>query len=85
MISDSDPDKANLQQVFKAKYGKEKFPLSSYVQIEGTYVSDEGHTTRKAAYRLYLGASNDKDFNIKRNSLYNYTATIRTCDERWFI
>lgn len=81
MISDSDPDKANLQQVFKAKYGKEKFPLSSYVQIEGTYVSDEGHTTRKASYRLYLGASNDKDFNIKRNSLYNYTATIRTCDE----
>lgn len=80
-ISDGNPDKANLQQIFKGEYGDQYFPLGSYVLIEGTYVADNGSLTLDAKYKIYLGASNDRDFNIKRNSRYTYTVTIRTCDE----
>ncbi len=79
-ITDSNPNKAQLQQIFKAQYGKERFPLGTYVSVEGTYISADG-TTSDAKYRIYLGADNDKDFNVKRNTAYKYTVRIKSCDE----
>lgn len=80
-ISDANPGKANLQQIFKAEYGDVYFAQGTYIVIEGTYIADNGTRTIDAKYKVYLGSSNDRDFNIKRNSRYTYTFTIRTCDE----
>lgn len=81
-ISDKNPNKASLRQIFKREYGDSNFPAGTYVIIEGTYVSDNGSTTQNAKYKIYLGANNYSDFNIKRNSNYTYTISIRSGDDK---
>lgn len=81
MISDANPQKGILKQVYKGKYAEEKFPLGSYVLIKGTYVADDGKVTYDSSYKVYLGTDNHSDFNIQRNSRYAYTVTIRSCDK----
>lgn len=81
MISDANPQKEILKQVYKGKYAEEYFPLGSYVLIKGTYVADNGKVTYDSSYKVYLGTDNHSDFNIQRNSRYAYTVTIRSCDE----
>lgn len=83
-IPDSNPEKELLKQIFKREYGDRMFPFASYVVIKGTYETagdGGGRVTKEASYRIYLGESNDKDFNICRNMGYHYTVTIRACDK----
>lgn len=85
MLPDSDPEKPNRQQIFKARYGDSLFYYATYIDIKGTYVTNGAvagvEETMDATYRVYLGSSNDRDFNIKRNGHYHYDITIKTCDE----
>lgn len=68
-----------MWQTLKGKLGKEKYTNSSYLKIEGYYKS--GNTTAKASYSIYLGRNNYKDFNVRRNTRYIVTASIKTCNK----
>ena len=83
MLPDADPLKPQRQQIFKAKYGDSLFTFATYIDIKGTYVTNgsAGEETIDAKYRVYLGSSNDRDFNVRRNGNYHYALTIRACDE----
>lgn len=74
-------DNEDMWQTMKGEVGRKKYPQATYIQVSGTYVSDEGRTTQSATYDIYLGENNYSDFNVVRNSHYNITATIKTCNK----
>lgn len=69
-ISSTDKTAANLNAVAAGQGDK-----ATYVEIVGDYVS--GGTTYAAVYRNYLGGNSVTDYNIRRNSAYDITITIR--------
>ena len=77
-------DNEDLYQTMKGTAGEEKGrQLSTYIQINGTYVTHTGNkqVTKQATYAIYLGKDNYKDFNVTRNCKYTVTATINTCND----
>lgn len=78
-FSDVFGENKDMWQTLKGKLGKEQYKTASYLLIEGFYKS--GNTTSKASYRIYLGANNYKDFNVRRNHLYKVTGVIKTCNK----
>ncbi len=51
---------------------------SSYLEVTGTYTNpSNGAKAKKIAYRIFPGADDTKNFDIKRNTCYNITATIK--------
>ena len=70
----------DMFQTLKGEVG-EKRPLATYIEITGTYISDEGATTRSTSYTVYLGKNNYSDFNVTRNCHYDVSAAIRTCND----
>ena len=48
---------------------------ATYVRIKGYYLSDG--LIHAVTYYVYLGENNINDFNIRRNTVYKVTATIR--------
>lgn len=56
-----------------------RFFNASYLRIDGVYQRTDGGTF-KTSYYVYLGADNYKDFNVRRNYLYNHEITIRAYD-----
>lgn len=88
-LLDSD-QKKQMQQIFKREYGDAYFKHGTYATIEGTYITSYSDSknpkqtsseTSEVKYTVYLGHTNDTDFNIKRNGYYKYTVTILTCEE----
>ena len=79
-FTDIYPDE-NEWQFLKAEKGRNQYPLGTYVEIAGTYVADEGATTRSATYTVYLGTNNYGDFNVRRNCTYTVENTIKTCND----
>lgn len=69
-ISSTDKTAANLNAVSAGQGDK-----ATYVEIIGDYVS--GGNTYAAVYRNYLGGNSVTDYNIRRNSAYDITITIR--------
>lgn len=69
-ISSTDKTAANLNAVSAGQGDK-----ATYVEIVGDYVS--GGTTYATVYRNYLGGNSVTDYNIRRNSAYDITITIR--------
>lgn len=69
-ISSTDKTAANLNAASAGQGDK-----ATYVEITGDYVS--GGTTYAAVYRNYLGGNSVTDYNIRRNSAYDITITIR--------
>ena len=61
-------------QRFKPLLVKDK--KATYLTIEG-YYTDHQVNTYKVSYDIYLGANNTDDFNIKRNTHYINSVTIR--------
>ena len=57
------------------------YEYATCLHISGTYITDNGQTTRSATYTIYLGKNNYSDFNVTRNCRYTVTATIRTCND----
>ena len=53
-----------------------KGKAATYLTIEG-YYTDHQVNTYKVSYNIYLGANNTYDFNIKRNTHYINSVTIR--------
>ena len=53
-----------------------KGKAATYLTIEG-YYTDHQVNTYKVSYDIYLGANNTDDFNIKRNTHYINSVTIR--------
>ena len=91
-----DEEKQRIRQLFKrdlaygtnAYSGKNAgpFPLATCLLIQGLYEdnNDPTFTDGKAyevSYYVYLGHDNFGDFNVKRNTDYQYEITIRACDE----
>ncbi|MDE6069860.1 MAG: DUF4906 domain-containing protein, partial [Alistipes sp.] len=51
---------------------------SSYLEITGTYTNpSNGAKAKKIAYRIFPGTDDTKNYDIKRNTCYNITATIK--------
>ncbi len=51
---------------------------SSYLEVTGTYTNPSaGAEATKIAYRIFPGADDSKNYDIKRNTCYNITATIK--------
>ncbi|MDE7305729.1 MAG: DUF4906 domain-containing protein, partial [Alistipes sp.] len=51
---------------------------SSYLEVTGTYTNPSASATAtKIAYRIFPGADDSKNYDIKRNTCYNITATIK--------
>lgn len=63
-----------LDRLPEVKEGR--FYNATYLRIDGVYQSADG-SSYKTSYHIYLGEDNYKDFNVKRNHLYNHTITIR--------
>lgn len=61
-------------QRYKPLLVKDK--AATYLTIEG-YYTDHQVNTYKVSYDIYLGANNTNDFNIKRNTHYINSVTIR--------
>ena len=88
-------EKQRIRQLFKRDlaYGtnaykdkKGPFPHATCLLIQGLYEdnNDPTFTDGKAyevSYYVYLGHDNFGDFNVKRNTDYQYEITIRACDE----
>lgn len=70
-------DNKDVWETLKGEAAKER-PYSSYLKVEGYYKS--GSRTAHAAYRIYLGANNYKDFNVYRNCYYEIKGIIRSCN-----
>lgn len=47
-----------------------------YVRLEGNVTDHQGHA-KKMTYDVYLGGNNYNDFNIRRNTQYNNSITIK--------
>ena len=58
---------------------RDEFDYATYVVIEGAYQT--GSNNFEAKYYVYLGSNNYGDFNVVRNHHYEYTVTIRACDD----
>lgn len=50
----------------------------TYIEVKGWYEAANG--TYETTYKIYLGANNTTDYNLKRNTLYNVNTTIRGID-----
>lgn len=77
-VVSTDKTAANLNAVSAGQGDK-----ATYVEIIGDYQS--GGNTYGAVYRNYLGGNSVTDYNIRRNSAYDITITIRgknTTDSR---
>ena len=77
-VVSTDKTAANLNAVSAGQGDK-----ATYVEIVGDYTS--GGNTYAAVYRNYLGGNSVTDYNIRRNSAYDITITIRgknTSDSR---
>lgn len=53
---------------------------ATYIEITGDYTNDVGYKYVGNTYRIYLGADAVKDYNVKRNTVYTVTATIKGMD-----
>lgn len=67
-----------MWQTLKGEAAQDR-PYSSYLKIEGYYLS--GKKTVATSYRIYLGTDNYKDFNVYRNAYYNVSGVIRACNK----
>lgn len=56
---------------------KNRFFNATYLRIDGVYQRADGRTTFENSYYVYLGADSYKDFNVRRNHLYNHEIIIR--------
>lgn len=50
----------------------------TYIEVTGRYEAAGG--TYETVYKIYLGANNTNDYNLKRNTVYNVATTIRGID-----
>lgn len=60
-----------------------QFYNATYLRIDGVYNrpnSMGGRDSYETSYYVYLGHDADRDFNIRRNHLYNHNITIRSLD-----
>lgn len=75
----------NNEEIFypslKGKLAKEMYPNSTYISVEGIYISHNGNMRELVNYNIYIGKDNWKDFNIRRNENYQITSTIKTIDD----
>lgn len=60
-----------------------KFPAGqaaycTYLEVKGMY--EAGNGTYETIYKIYLGANNYNDYNVKRNTVYNVNTTIKGID-----
>lgn len=96
-ISDrTDEEKATVRELYKRQVAdpadeiaapvegigelhRDEFDYATYVVIEGAYQT--GSNNYEAKYYVYLGSNNYGDFNVVRNHHYEYTVTIRACDD----
>ena len=50
----------------------------TYIEVKGRY--EAGGGTYETNYKIYLGANNTNDYNLKRNTVYNVNTTILGID-----
>lgn len=54
---------------------------ATYIEIVGDYTSDLGYKYTGTIYRIYLGADAVSNYDVKRNTHYTVTATIKGVSE----
>lgn len=53
-----------------------KKDLCTYIEVIGTYKDKSGGLTAQHTYRMYLGQDNKTNFDVIRNTKYEYTLTL---------
>lgn len=87
----SPEEQAKVRQIYKkgltnpentevGSLHQDSYEYASYIVIEGAY-QKSANERYEAKYHVYLGCNNYGDFNVVRNHHYNYTVTIRACDD----
>lgn len=66
---------ADQQHKTAAKAPSGQGSYCTYIEVSGTYMTSHW-TTHTTIYRIFLGANNTKDYNLKRNIHYTVTTTI---------
>ncbi len=88
-------EKQRIRQLFKRdlaygtnayKNANVSFPHATCLLIQGLYEDNNDPTfpdgkAYEVSYYVYLGHDNFGDFNVRRNTDYQYNITIRACDE----
>ena len=86
----NDEEQAKVRQIYKkglvqtgnlevGSLHQDYYQYASYIVIEGAY--ETAKVRYHVQYYVYLGCNNYGDFNVVRNHHYNYTVTIRACDD----
>lgn len=50
-----------------------KKDLCTYIEVKGTYTDNSGGLTATHTYRMYLGQDNTTNFDVIRNTMFDYT------------
>lgn len=53
-----------------------KKDLCTYIEVKGTYTDNSGGLKATHTYRMYLGQDNITNFDVIRNTEFNYTLTL---------
>ena len=69
---------ATIQMDKGSKIPSGQSAYCTYIEVAGRY--EAGGGTYNTTYRIYLGANNTNDYNLKRNTVYNINTTIRGID-----
>lgn len=69
---------ATIQTDKAINFPTDQAAYCTYIEVAGRYEAAGG--TYNTTYKIYLGANNTNDYNLKRNTVYNVNTTIKGID-----